>query len=242
MQAVEERICDQPVLKLLRAMLRAGVMEDGQVRRPVTGTPQGGVATPPTQWITSALMSRWATGGWNGRGVSRADSDMSGSIFMAWLSMAALAAASMLSGSTRPRSWLRGACRPLRRPGCWPAGSGARRGRPAGMRIRRRHRDGSRCRRQPWCSRSRCRPGSRTLSGSMPGCRGGRSPPWSRKRWRSFSPGAAETIPAGERPGGRGGVRLRPSRGHGIVGGLRHIGAAAAGPHRAAWPGRTAAA
>jgi RNA-directed DNA polymerase len=46
MEAVEERICDQPVLKLLRAMLRAGVMEDGQVRRPVTGTPQGGVVSP----------------------------------------------------------------------------------------------------------------------------------------------------------------------------------------------------
>jgi RNA-directed DNA polymerase len=46
MEAVEERICDQPVLKLLRAMLRAGVMEDGQVRRPVTGTPQGGVISP----------------------------------------------------------------------------------------------------------------------------------------------------------------------------------------------------
>jgi len=58
MQAVQERICDQPVLKLLRAMLRAGVMEDGQLRRPVTGTPQGGVITPPTQWVTSALMSR----------------------------------------------------------------------------------------------------------------------------------------------------------------------------------------
>ena len=43
MEAVEERICDQPILKLLRAMLRAGVMEDGQVRRTVTGTPQGGL-------------------------------------------------------------------------------------------------------------------------------------------------------------------------------------------------------
>ena len=43
MEAVEERICDQPVLKLLRAMLRAGVMEDGQVRREAAGTPQGGV-------------------------------------------------------------------------------------------------------------------------------------------------------------------------------------------------------
>jgi group II intron reverse transcriptase/maturase len=54
MKAVEERICDQPVLKLLRAMLRAGVMEDGQVRRAVTGTPQGGVVTPPTQRAISA--------------------------------------------------------------------------------------------------------------------------------------------------------------------------------------------
>jgi len=46
MQAVQERICDQPVLKLLRAMLRAGVMEDGQLRRSATGTPQGGVVSP----------------------------------------------------------------------------------------------------------------------------------------------------------------------------------------------------
>ena len=46
MEAVEERICDQPVLKLLRAMLRAGVMEDGQVRREAAGTPQGGVISP----------------------------------------------------------------------------------------------------------------------------------------------------------------------------------------------------
>jgi group II intron reverse transcriptase/maturase len=46
MQAVEERVCDQAVLKLLRAMLRAGVMDGGQVRKPVTGTPQGGVVSP----------------------------------------------------------------------------------------------------------------------------------------------------------------------------------------------------
>lgn len=46
MKAVEERVCDQAVLKLLRVMLRAGVMQDGQVRRPVTGTPQGGVISP----------------------------------------------------------------------------------------------------------------------------------------------------------------------------------------------------
>jgi RNA-directed DNA polymerase len=46
MQAVEERVCDQAVLKLLRAMLRAGVMEDGHLRRPLTGTPQGGPLSP----------------------------------------------------------------------------------------------------------------------------------------------------------------------------------------------------
>jgi retron-type reverse transcriptase len=46
MEAVEERICDQPVLKLLRAMLRAGVMEDGRVRREAAGAPQGGVISP----------------------------------------------------------------------------------------------------------------------------------------------------------------------------------------------------
>jgi RNA-directed DNA polymerase len=46
MQAVEERVVDQPILKLLRAMLRAGVMEAGVIRHPVTGTPQGGVISP----------------------------------------------------------------------------------------------------------------------------------------------------------------------------------------------------
>jgi RNA-directed DNA polymerase len=46
MQAVEERVSDQGVLRLLRAMLRAGVLQDGSVRRPVTGTPQGAVVSP----------------------------------------------------------------------------------------------------------------------------------------------------------------------------------------------------
>ena len=46
MSAVEERISDRHVLKLLRAMLRSGVMEDGAVTREVMGTPQGGVISP----------------------------------------------------------------------------------------------------------------------------------------------------------------------------------------------------
>src|SRR5271166_4005842 len=46
MTAVQERVGDQSVLKLLRAMLRAGVMESGVVHHPDTGTPQGGVVSP----------------------------------------------------------------------------------------------------------------------------------------------------------------------------------------------------
>jgi RNA-directed DNA polymerase len=46
MAAIEERICDRHVLKLLRAMLRAGVMSDGAVQRSAAGSPQGGVISP----------------------------------------------------------------------------------------------------------------------------------------------------------------------------------------------------
>jgi RNA-directed DNA polymerase len=66
MQAVEERVCDQPVLKLLRAMLRAGVIEDGQVRRPDAGTPQGSLCAAAhndpyeQRWVMrSARGLRW---------------------------------------------------------------------------------------------------------------------------------------------------------------------------------------
>jgi group II intron reverse transcriptase/maturase len=58
MAAVEERICDRKVLKLLRAMLAAGVMQDGAVRRSDTGTPQGGVMTAPTQSRASSSSAR----------------------------------------------------------------------------------------------------------------------------------------------------------------------------------------
>src|SRR3954465_15629545 len=46
MTAIEERIVDRQVLKLLRALLRAGGMGDQTVRRNATGTPQGGVISP----------------------------------------------------------------------------------------------------------------------------------------------------------------------------------------------------
>lgn len=46
MSALSEGICDRKVLALLHAFLRAGAMEDGTVRRPVSGTPQGGANSP----------------------------------------------------------------------------------------------------------------------------------------------------------------------------------------------------
>lgn len=67
MQAVEERIVDRRLLKLLRAMLRAGVMEEGAVRRADVGTPQGGVVSPLLCNVYLHRLDRaWET---RGRGV-----------------------------------------------------------------------------------------------------------------------------------------------------------------------------
>jgi RNA-directed DNA polymerase len=55
---VRARIADKRVLALVKAFLKAGIMsEAGQVRGTASGTPQGGIFTPPTQWATSASTS-----------------------------------------------------------------------------------------------------------------------------------------------------------------------------------------
>src|SRR6266511_4045636 len=67
MQAIEERIVDRQILKLLRVLLRAGVMEEGTVRRSISGTPQGGVVSPLLCNVYLHRLDReWRT---RGRGV-----------------------------------------------------------------------------------------------------------------------------------------------------------------------------
>jgi RNA-directed DNA polymerase len=46
LQMVERRVGDVRVLRLLRAWLKAGVMEEGKITHPVRGSPQGGVISP----------------------------------------------------------------------------------------------------------------------------------------------------------------------------------------------------
>ena len=59
---VGQRIGDGGVLRLLSKWLHAGVREGGQVHYPEAGTPQGGVVTPPTQWITLSFRSVCSSG------------------------------------------------------------------------------------------------------------------------------------------------------------------------------------
>ena len=55
MGQIAKRVEDKRLLKLIRAFLNAGVMENGLVSPSVEGTPQGGPLTPRTQKITLNL-------------------------------------------------------------------------------------------------------------------------------------------------------------------------------------------
>ena len=49
------RVRDGVIRRLIGKWLSAGVMERGELSYPEQGTPQGGVMTPRTQWITSSF-------------------------------------------------------------------------------------------------------------------------------------------------------------------------------------------
>ncbi|MCA1707719.1 MAG: hypothetical protein LC808_32390, partial [Actinobacteria bacterium] len=67
MEAIEERVVDRKLLKLVRDMLRAGVMHDGAVTRRETGTPQGGVISPLLANVYLHRLDRaWQTHGVGG--------------------------------------------------------------------------------------------------------------------------------------------------------------------------------
>jgi RNA-directed DNA polymerase len=59
MDRVRMRVKDKRVLALVKAFLKAGILTElGEIQDTHTGTPQGGIFTPPTHWATSSLMSR----------------------------------------------------------------------------------------------------------------------------------------------------------------------------------------
>ena len=59
MQRLRRRVADKRVLALVKAFLKAGILGEDQVDRDTrTGTPQGGIITPPTHLATSVSMSR----------------------------------------------------------------------------------------------------------------------------------------------------------------------------------------
>jgi RNA-directed DNA polymerase len=59
MDRVRRRVGDKRVLALVKAFLKAGILTvDGAELGSFTGTPQGGITTPPTHLATSALTSR----------------------------------------------------------------------------------------------------------------------------------------------------------------------------------------
>jgi retron-type reverse transcriptase len=70
LKLVERRVGDVPVMRLIRAWLKAGVREEGKVTHPDRGSPQGGVISPTRSNIFLHEVDRhWR----RGDGVARGD-------------------------------------------------------------------------------------------------------------------------------------------------------------------------
>lgn len=56
MSRLAQRIGDRRVLKLIRAYLQAGILENGLVKLPTEGTPQGGPLSPV---LSNVVLDEW---------------------------------------------------------------------------------------------------------------------------------------------------------------------------------------
>src|SRR6476469_5240745 len=58
MDRVRQRIKDKRLCNLVKAFLKAGVLNDlGDREESLTGTPQGGILTPPTHWAMFGMFT-----------------------------------------------------------------------------------------------------------------------------------------------------------------------------------------
>ncbi len=69
--SVRSRVIDRFVLKLIEMWLKAGVMEEMQVRKETTGTPQGGVISP----LLANLYLHWLDLTWENKGFGKRHHD-----------------------------------------------------------------------------------------------------------------------------------------------------------------------
>jgi hypothetical protein len=64
LNCLRKRICDERFIDLVRKMLQAGVMEEGQYTPTYSGAPQGGVASPILSNVVLHELDRWMETQW----------------------------------------------------------------------------------------------------------------------------------------------------------------------------------